>query len=445
MIDAVKAITTRYNMLSKGDNLLIGLSGGADSVALLNVMLSLATELEISISACHVNHMLRGIESDCDEKFVRCLCAKLNVPLKCFSVDVNSLAQKQGKSTEEAARNARYECFEKASSGGKIATAHTLSDSAETVLLNLTRGTAIKGLCGIPPVRGNIIRPLIECTRSEVEDYCNANSLEYVTDSSNLTSDYTRNKLRHEVIPVFKGINPSFENAVLRMTNSLEQDSNYLDEVANAQLSTQISKLAAMPTAIRHRCISKFLEKNNISLSTFKIIETDAIIMQNSGKINVDGNSHIVAQNGELKFISSDDGHDKLWEVPLSLGECTLPNGDSYVFKLIKPEEYKEFINFSENSLYQLLDYDKIIGTVVLRSRYGGDKIKLNGRGFTSTVKKLLASRLPVDKRAQQLIIADDDGPVYVEGFGIAERVKLDNTTKQLLIWKKYLSGDNNA
>ena len=201
MLKKVLAAIEDYGMLGKGSTVTVALSGGADSVALLYCLLELKEQFSLNIRAAHLNHNLRGDESLRDANFVADLCKKLNVDLSLKSADVSSVAKETGESIELAARRVRYDFLNEVS-GGIIATAHTASDSFETMLFNLSRGTAIKGLSGIPPKRDNLIRPLIYCTRADVEEYCKQNNISFVTDSSNLSDDYTRNKIRHNVVPV---------------------------------------------------------------------------------------------------------------------------------------------------------------------------------------------------------------------------------------------------
>ncbi|MBR5011737.1 MAG: tRNA lysidine(34) synthetase TilS, partial [Clostridia bacterium] len=236
MLKKVLAAIEKNNMLETGVTVTVALSGGADSVALLYCLLELQKERSFNLNAAHLNHMLRGEESLRDENFVKELCDKLNIPLFCENTDVAAEAQKSGESIELAARKIRYDFLNRVSTG-VIATAHTASDSFETMLFNLSRGTAINGLCGIPPKRDNLIRPLIYCTRADVEEYCSQNGIAYVTDSTNLTDDYTRNKIRHNVIPVLKGINPSAEQAVMRTALSFSEDADFLNGVATDALN----------------------------------------------------------------------------------------------------------------------------------------------------------------------------------------------------------------
>ena len=218
MKDKVWETITQYDMLQQGDRVVAALSGGADSMALLAFLLELKEPLGIGVSACHVNHGLRGEESDRDEAFVRDWCRRLEVPLQVVRLEGEALRREKGGSLEEAARRARYQALEKAAAGGKIATGHTASDNLETILLNLARGTGLRGLCGIPPVRGRIIRPLIALTRREVEQYCAARAIPYCTDSTNHSREYSRNRLRQQAVPALLSVNPAAERLAGEMS-----------------------------------------------------------------------------------------------------------------------------------------------------------------------------------------------------------------------------------
>lgn len=294
MDNNIKEYITRCGMLKSGDSVVVGLSGGADSCALLLVLLSLRDEFSLNIQACHINHNLRGEESDGDEAFVRSLCERLGVPLRVFSIDVKGAARKH-ESTEETARKLRYECFgEMCLGGAKLATAHTASDNAETVLMNLIRGTGTKGLGGIPPVRGKIIRPLLCLTRGDTERICRENGVDFVTDSSNISDDYTRNRIRHNVIPLLEEFNPSFTAASARMTEAVGSDIDFLEKCADEQKalcfdgSTYDSrKLSEMHEAIRFRIIAGALRDMNIEPSMLRVRQCEEIIARGYGKVNL--------------------------------------------------------------------------------------------------------------------------------------------------------------
>lgn len=300
----VKQAIEHFNMLESGDKVIVALSGGADSVSLLFALRELSDELGITLSACHVNHGLRGEESDADCRFVQELCERLNVPLELLETDVRAFRKKH-ESLEECARRVRYDFFDRISNGKKLATAHTASDNAETVMLNLIRGTALKGLCGIPPVRGNIIRPLIFCSREEIEQYCKDNSLSYVTDKTNFSLDYTRNKVRHNIIPLLREINPALYESFKRMNISLYDDNAYFEKIVNAEKSRasdganyRVELLQPLDDVILKRIVYSVLVDEKIEPTTLRINGITEIIRLGKGKINLEMNRFAVVKKG---------------------------------------------------------------------------------------------------------------------------------------------------
>lgn len=291
-----------YNMLDGADTVAVAVSGGADSIALLHCLFSLKDELGINIIACHINHNLRGEESLRDENYVRDFCEKHQIPLKVYSIDIKS---EKHESIEEKARKMRYDCFSElcAKYNAKIATAHTASDNAETVFINIIRGTGTKGLGGIPPVRDRIIRPLLKCTREDIEKYCSENQLEYVTDSTNLSDDYTRNKLRHHLIPLLKEFNPSIIEALTRMTSAVYDDNAYLEQAAmkakndcRAENGYSCLSLCDLEHPVLCRIVSSVLSENGIEPSSLRINECVQIIKDKKGKINLCRNKFAVVR-----------------------------------------------------------------------------------------------------------------------------------------------------
>lgn len=312
MVNKIKETIARYNMLKKDDTVAVAVSGGADSMALLHVLYSLRQELGITVLACHVNHNLRGEESMRDEQFVRDFCDRNKIPVTFFSIDIKS---DKHESLEEKARKMRYECFEKLCNEhcAKLATAHTASDNAETVFMNILRGTGTRGLGGIPPVRGNFIRPLLRCTREEIEKYCEENGISYVTDSSNLSDDYTRNKLRHRLIPLLLEFNPSLFDAVSRMTSAVYDDNSLLDEIAaeaKEKARTESGFSCEVLTMLSHpvlcRVVSGILSENSIDPSALRINECVEIIHAKKGKINICRNKFAVVRK-KIFFISYEE------------------------------------------------------------------------------------------------------------------------------------------
>ncbi|MBQ2746704.1 MAG: tRNA lysidine(34) synthetase TilS [Clostridia bacterium] len=414
----IKAISD-YAMLKDATSVTVALSGGADSVALLHCMLSLKSRYDVKVYALHLNHMLRGAESDRDEAFVTALCKKWDVPLVVAHADINKESAKTGESTELAARRVRYEFFERERKG-VVATAHTASDSAETVLFNLTRGTAAAGLCGIPPVRDIYIRPLIFCTRQDIEQYCEKNGLEFVNDSTNFTDDYTRNKIRHNAVPVLKEINPSFESSVLRMSAYIREDNSYLDSVADAEYKKAVSEdglntenIGKLHPSIAKRVLKKYFGRELDSVNLELLYKTakgeiGATVLPLGVTARV--------KNGLLCFETEQSQPDF-----------------SY-----KTEIYKENIKKVNSLLLKnALDCGKIVGVPVVRQRQPQDSIRLTNRGVTKTLKKLFNEmKIPENERAKLPVICDDIGVVWVCGAGAAERVRVDEKTKEVFVIK---------
>lgn len=437
MLNKIYGFITKYNMIQRDDTVVCGLSGGADSVALLLAMQELSDRLCFNLEALHVNHCLRGGESDRDEIFCRDLCEKYSIPFKAVSCDVRSYAEKNPLSVEEAARKLRYSIFADNSANKKIATAHNANDNLETVILNLSRGTGIKGLAGIPPVRDNIIRPLLPVTRAEIEAYLKDIGQNYVTDSTNLSDDYTRNKIRHKILPILQEINSSVISSSVNSIDTVRDENTLIDSMVDdavhaCQSNNKLRGLKNYDTVIRKRAIARLLSKNSLPYSHKRLDEADNILI-NGGKINISDNYYLVAadNNIELKIINAVSSD--IVSAPLMIGENHI-FADCVLFcEIIECDNLKKNESVNKISTFFLLDYDKIRGRAVVRSRKYGDKIQLCGRNFTSSVKKLINEKIAAEIRPSLHFIEDDEGTIFAEGIGIADRVAPDRSTARLL------------
>lgn len=238
MVEKVYKYINENNMLDGCRHIVVGVSGGADSVCLIIVLCNIIKKygLDVKLTAVHINHGIRGAEADRDEAFTKNLCGGLGVPLVAKAVDVPRLAREDGLSEEEAGRKARYEIFGRlAGHDGRIAVAHHMDDEAETVLMNIFRGCGLKGAGGIAPVRENIIRPFLCISRSEIEDYLKSIGQSYMTDSTNLSCDYTRNRLRNDIIPIIRGsFNPNVTERLCHMAEEMRAAEDYMEQQAEA-------------------------------------------------------------------------------------------------------------------------------------------------------------------------------------------------------------------
>ena len=264
MLNKLEQFVRRYEMVQPGDRVVCAVSGGADSVALLFGLYLLKEKLGITLQAAHFNHHLRGTESDRDEAFVRQFCDRYEIPLTVGEGEI--VPGKKG--LEAAAREARYAFLR--SLPGKIATAHTADDNAETVLMHLVRGTGLKGLGGIAPVNGKVIRPMLNITRRQVEAFLQEYNLRFVEDSSNRGDDFLRNRLRHHVMPILKAENPRFSENTSAMAQRLRQDETALAQKADFDELPDVQTLKAMAPAVRSRVLDKHISKSSILKSTLK-------------------------------------------------------------------------------------------------------------------------------------------------------------------------------
>ena len=412
---------SEYSLFKKGDIVTVALSGGADSVALLYALNQLKDKLGITLKAVHLNHQIRGDEALRDENFAKDFCGNLNIPLICERIDVPQFAKSNNLSLETAARKVRYNLFERVNEG-VIATAHTASDNLETMLLNLARGTALDGLCGIPIKRDYIVRPIIGATREQVEKYCKANDLKFITDSTNLTDDYTRNKIRHKIVPVLKEINPKVESLALKTSKSLSEASTFIKQEAKKYIA-DFSKGNYLSVE-NFKTLSPTLAKN-IIIEFVKTIDCE-ISLENS---HIESMYKICLQNGKTSIPK-----DKFCVVNkgiLSIGSIN-ENEKTPIFNVEISEKQEKINNlFLNNSL----DCDKIIGNLVVRSRKAGDSIRLANRGCTKPLTKLYNEyEIPVNIRDTLPVIADDKGVVWIHGIGVAERCFIKENTKQIYL-----------
>ena len=288
LVTKVAATIEKYHMADKSERLLVGLSGGADSAALLLCL----HELGFNVTACHVNHCIRGEEADRDQHFCEELCGRLGIPIEVSRVDVPEYCRTHPVSEEEGARLLRYNAFAEMKAD-KICTAHNLDDCLETTLFNLARGSGLKGISSIPPVRDNIIRPLIECSRAEIEAFLSEHGQSFVTDSTNLSDDYSRNKLRHKVVPVLKEINPSLMETFSNTIGFLREDSSFLEKLAEGALEDVRcaegylrSEFRKLEYPVRRRAIMMMLAENDISVSQDKLELVEKLINE-GGKASV--------------------------------------------------------------------------------------------------------------------------------------------------------------
>lgn len=424
MNDKITQTVEKYHMLADGDTVLIALSGGADSVFLAEYLLSVKEKYNLKLIAAHVEHGIRGGESLADCGFCEKYCRENNITFFVKHINAPAEAKKAALGVEEYSRRARYDFFYSIECD-KIATAHSLSDNAETLLFRLARGTSLKGACSIPPIRGKIIRPLINITSGEIRDYLNGNNIPYCTDSTNFSNDYSRNYIRNVIIPELKKINPAFENNASKFIESALTDETYLEKqtclaydkvcVKNGIICDELKQY---DEAIINRVIAKWLDENKAPVSNYTVSKTKELLYKSSS-FSAGRGQNIVSAGGKLRL-----SHKK-----------TLENFEFIVDKKIIP--VKEFLTICEFDCKRFdffCDCDKIIGSVKVRSRMPGDSITLNGRGCTKSLKKLYNElHILADERTEIPVITDDFGVIGVCGFAVSRRVAMNDKTQNVL------------
>jgi len=397
MLNKLLAAIRRYEMVSPGDRVLCAVSGGADSMALLWGMWLLKEKLGITVEAAHFDHNLRGEESKADAKFVADFCAFHDIPLHLGSGTV--LPGEKG--LEAAAREARYAFLR--SLPGTIATAHTADDNAETVLMHLLRGTGLRGLGGVTPKTDRLIRPMLDITRTEVEAFLAEHWVRFVTDSSNHTDAYLRNRLRHHVMPLLKQENPSIAVGLSAAAQRIRQDAELLDQLAAAIDPTDVQALRAAPAPLRRRAIEGFLKENGFpEPSAGHIAQAEAVVLSGnpSARVTLGG----MTLRRSYDRLRADREQTLLPPRPLpQVGITELPELGLAVRTSI-----------AEGPGQWVICPD---GPMTVRGRQQGDALTLAG-GTKSLKKRFIDQKIPQFERMAVPVIADERGVLAVRGFG---------------------------
>jgi len=420
MNNKVLKTVKKYNMLSRGDRVLIGVSGGADSIALLEFFVSVKEKYDLDICVAHIEHGIRGEDSVNDAEFVKNYCKKLGVNFYLKTIDAPNLAKKAKMGVEEYSRMARYDFFNTIECD-KIATAHNLTDNIETLLFRLARGTGLKGACSIPAVRGKIIRPFIEVSSGEIRKWCNDNNIPYRVDCTNSDSAYSRNLIRLEILPLFEKLNANYQDNIESFISDVNEDYAFIDDyvksiypkiVKNNEID--LPKLNELDLSIKKRILIMFFDENGYSLNRIHLQSVIDITLK-SGKSQIKENVFAISAKGKIRLAKFNDLNKK----------------DEFVTKILNIDEFKD------KNIDFYCDCDKIVGNIIIRAKQPGDRIKPAGRNVSKTLKKLFnESAYPIEKRDKKIVVCDDFGIVGVIGLCADERVKVDCNTAKILTIK---------
>lgn len=451
MSNNIFAANQKYKLLSYGDSVVIGLSGGADSVCLAHKLWSLREMLSLNLIAAHVNHGIRGAEAQRDEDFCRAFCAAYRIPLEVLHADVPAQAAANKESTEACGRRIRYAFFQSlAADGAKIATAHNTDDHAETILMHIVRGAGSNGLCGIAPVRGNIIRPLLLNSREEIEQYCKQHSLDFVTDSTNAENIYTRNKIRNTVMPVLREINPSVRSAFVRLADLAAEDEAALSGLAEAAYTrlfheNAISEaaLSELPRGVQRRVIRMALQQLG-QKEISAVHAADVLHIAGTGRsVITAGGITVCSRAGMLLF---SEGYEPFQPFSVLIAEtlCSGSNQEKtlgYPYGKLKVQKIlqKDLQNLNKGLLDNAVDCDKINNTLQLRSRRAGDVFK-SARGYTKTLKKLFnEAHIPPEQRNGVPVLADGENIIWIDGFGTSADYRVNGHSERIIIISRLM------
>lgn len=423
-------------------------SGGADSSAMLRLLAEYAAENKIPLVCAHVNHKIRGEEADADEQFARNVAASLKLPIYVAQKDVPAYAEKNGCGLEEAAREVRYSFFDELScqlTGGLnavVATAHNADDNLETVLFRLMRGSGLKGLCGIAPVRdGRFIRPLIACTGKEIRDYCRENEIPYVVDSTNANTEYTRNYIRHEIIPRLETVFERPQRTVLRTAELLREDDDVLEAEATEIFSKNMrsfrrDELLHTPPALSARILRKMYvyargdTENALEYVHIKSMLRLAASDKSAGSVSLPGfvdfcvsrDSVYFKTNALSKSARNGDATDGYFRFEMDKNGSAFENSR---YKIeVSPQEHtagtEEYENIYKLSIHQKMCFDKIIGALYIKYRNKGDTYRYGG--MTRKVKKLMIDRkLTIDEKNLLPLLCDDAGILWTPYYPVRD------------------------
>ena len=438
----LKVLSTikKYNMITAGDKVLVGLSGGKDSAVLLYVLSRLSSLLKIELTAFHLNHGIRGEEADRDEAFSKSFADSLNVPFYSEKTDVIAMAEKSDDGLEAVARRARYEAFQRCSEStgcNKIATAHTLSDNTETVFISLLRNAT---LSPIPPVRHNIIRPLVECLTEEVIEYAEDSGISYVFDSTNSSENYLRNFLRLSIIPLFRQKNKGFDDTILKsgkIYSSLRllcqrEVRRYLEENTKPYSPKSLCALALEDEneAVLYFVISELCQKDKLSLNydTFERIKEALKLRKVGAEFTLSKSKRLVIEQNEVKVCDiQPECADYL--IKLHVGYNDIPNSP---YAIVIEEENVDTNQQKINKITKNIQIgcNIINDGLYARPRKTGDAYKCSG--ITRNIKKyMIDAKIGKTVRNTFPIVCDSEGIVWVAGIGVCDRLKSKNEGAQ--------------
>jgi len=452
MLAKVRRTIARYRMLQPGERVLVAVSGGVDSIVLLHLLYELGEDLKIDLIVAHLDHGIRGAESRADAAFVAAEAEKLGIPLILEARDVPWYATEKRLSLEEAAREVRYRFLEETAvkvGAERIALGHQQDDLVETLLINLIRGAGLAGLRGMAPVRGRFIRPLIDCSRAEIEAFAREHRLEYRQDRTNLERKYLRNRVRLELLPLLEDYRPHVVARLARTARMLGEAADYLEQIALKRLEELIlhedderlvldrQGLLKEEPIVKGFILREAVRRARGTLKDIEFIHLQKMLELAEGEapraeLHLPGQLRF-RRLGERLSITPMQGEaePEPFEFPLHLGENLLDKiGWLFILKEVEPAR-----GFVEDPLRELIDRDRIKEPFLIRNWRPGDRLRPLGMAGTKKIQDLFVdSRVPQEERARAPLLCDQQGIVWVVGLRLSEDYKVTDKTKRALL-----------
>lgn len=459
-IDKFLTAIKKHKMITAGDRIIAGVSGGPDSLCLIYALNKLKAKLKIELFAVHINHSIRGKSADMDQQFVEDFCRKLGIQVYSEKILVKQIAGDRKISVEEAGRIARYDCFEKYAkelNANKIAVGHNMNDNSETVLLNLVRGTGIEGLKGIEPVRGMIIRPLIEISRAEIELYCKEEGLNPRIDETNTDSAYTRNRIRNGLIPYIKeNFNPNIIEAINRTAEIIYDENLFVSEVSEAYYSEclqdsdqnsikiNLEKFNMLHSAVRKRIIRMAVERLNGSTRAVEKIHIEQVMgLADNAKTGtvcrLNGGIEVIIEYKNLIFIKGKAKKrvDFCYDISIP-GKVEIPQVNACLN--IKVIDVKNFKPEAKSSNVCLIDKKTVGESLQIRNRRNGDRINPEGMKGTKKLKDyFIDEKIPREQREVIPVVADGQEIIWIIGKRYSEKHRITEQTKEVIVLEYLL------
>jgi tRNA(Ile)-lysidine synthase len=453
----VIATIRAHDMAARGDLVLVAVSGGPDSTALLHALAQLQTVLGIRLRAAHVHHGIRGKEADLDAAAARALARRLGIPFNLRRVDAPAHARASGLSLETAARELRYAALAaiaRRCRADRIATGHTMDDQAETVLLNLLRGAGPRGLAGIPPVRDRIIRPLLDLRRADVTRYCQANGLVYRVDRSNVDLSHTRNRLRHEIIPALERVQPAIVPQLARLAAIMRAEDEFMSKQAEAafpavgkaseqQIALRLDAFAALAPALQRRLVRQAVAKVkgdelDLELERVEAVVRLALSGRTAAVVELPGGLQARRSYHELligqatpaaaQASQSNKPIRGQWELPVPGEVCIAELGVRLVARLSRSRK------LPAKPTAALLDADTIQAPLLVRGRRPGDRFRPSGMRAAVKLQDFFVNRkVPRAERSRVPLVLSEGEIVWVVGHRVSDGAKVTGKTRRTL------------